>query len=90
MQRQGEVQGILSYYYRIYIHLCMVFSFGFVMRSVKAHLNFLYSWCSERKNFANLQILHAVRDRLSKLMNSHPEFSSCADTTAAFILQTCK
>ncbi|TMS17841.1 hypothetical protein E3U43_001910 [Larimichthys crocea] len=42
----------------------------------------------ERKNFANLQILHAVRDRLSKLMNSHPEFSSCADTTAAFILQT--
>uniref|UniRef100_A0A3Q4H989 Adenosine deaminase domain containing 1 (testis-specific) n=1 Tax=Neolamprologus brichardi TaxID=32507 RepID=A0A3Q4H989_NEOBR len=42
----------------------------------------------ERKPFVNLQIPHAVKDRLTKLMNSHPEFSGCAVTTAAFILQT--
>uniref|UniRef100_A0AAZ1XA11 Adenosine deaminase domain containing 1 (testis-specific) n=2 Tax=Oreochromis aureus TaxID=47969 RepID=A0AAZ1XA11_OREAU len=42
----------------------------------------------ERKAFVNLQIPHAVRDQLTKLMNSHPEFSGCAGTTAAFILQT--
>uniref|UniRef100_A0A3P8PU36 Adenosine deaminase domain containing 1 (testis-specific) n=1 Tax=Astatotilapia calliptera TaxID=8154 RepID=A0A3P8PU36_ASTCA len=38
--------------------------------------------------FVNLQIPHAVRDQLTKLMNSHPEFSGCAVTTAAFLLQT--
>ena len=38
----------------------------------------------------NLHIPHAVRDQLTKLMNSHPEFSACADTTAAFIIQTCE
>uniref|UniRef100_A0A3P8PTQ7 Adenosine deaminase domain containing 1 (testis-specific) n=1 Tax=Astatotilapia calliptera TaxID=8154 RepID=A0A3P8PTQ7_ASTCA len=42
----------------------------------------------ERKPFVNLQIPHAVRDQLTKLMNSHPEFSGCAVTTAAFLLQT--
>ncbi|XP_030251256.1 adenosine deaminase domain-containing protein 1 isoform X1 [Sparus aurata] len=42
----------------------------------------------ERKNSVNLHIPHAVRDQLTKLMNSHPEFSACADTTAAFIIQT--
>ncbi|XP_029297565.1 LOW QUALITY PROTEIN: adenosine deaminase domain-containing protein 1 [Cottoperca gobio] len=36
----------------------------------------------------NLQIPHAVRDQLTKLMNSHPEFSACAGTSAAFVLQT--
>uniref|UniRef100_A0A3B4A036 Uncharacterized protein n=1 Tax=Periophthalmus magnuspinnatus TaxID=409849 RepID=A0A3B4A036_9GOBI len=40
----------------------------------------------ERKNPVNLQISHAVRDQLTKLMNNHPEFSNCAGTTAAFIL----
>ncbi|KAF0039986.1 hypothetical protein F2P81_008221 [Scophthalmus maximus] len=43
---------------------------------------------SERKNFGNLQILHAVRNQLFKLMNNHLEFSAQAGTTAAFILQT--
>ncbi|XP_037531543.1 adenosine deaminase domain-containing protein 1 [Nematolebias whitei] len=42
----------------------------------------------ERKNSANLQIPHAVRDQLTKLMDGHPQFSSCASTTAAFIMQT--
>ncbi|XP_026213865.1 adenosine deaminase domain-containing protein 1 [Anabas testudineus] len=42
----------------------------------------------ERKNSVNLQILHAVRDQLTKLMSIHPEFSACAGTTAAFIMQT--
>nr|XP_043896670.1 adenosine deaminase domain-containing protein 1 isoform X1 [Solea senegalensis] len=42
----------------------------------------------ESKNCVNLQIPLAVRDQLSKLMNSHLEFSACAGTTAAFILQT--
>ncbi|XP_068561389.1 adenosine deaminase domain-containing protein 1 [Cebidichthys violaceus] len=42
----------------------------------------------ERTGSGNLQIPHAVRDQLSKLMNSHPEFSPCAGTTAAFIIQT--
>ncbi|KAK7922610.1 hypothetical protein WMY93_009512 [Mugilogobius chulae] len=37
----------------------------------------------ERKNPANLQIPHAVRDQLSKLLSNHPEFSNCAGTTAA-------
>lgn len=53
--------------------------------------HFLYlTCCTERKAFVNLQIPHTVRDQLTKLMNSHPEFSGCAGTTAAFILQTCK
>uniref|UniRef100_A0A8P4GI21 Adenosine deaminase domain containing 1 (testis-specific) n=1 Tax=Dicentrarchus labrax TaxID=13489 RepID=A0A8P4GI21_DICLA len=43
---------------------------------------------SERKNSVNLQIPNAVRGQLTKLMNSHPEFSACAGTTAAFIIQT--
>ncbi|KAK2848811.1 hypothetical protein Q5P01_008645 [Channa striata] len=42
----------------------------------------------EKKNSANLQIPLAVRDQLTKLMNGHPEFSACAGTTAAFIIQT--
>ncbi|XP_065815032.1 adenosine deaminase domain-containing protein 1 [Labrus bergylta] len=42
----------------------------------------------ERKNSVNQQIPQAVRDQLTKLMNSHPEFSTCAGTTAAFIIQT--
>ncbi|CAL9706511.1 unnamed protein product [Knipowitschia caucasica] len=43
----------------------------------------------ERRNpTANLQIPHAVRDQLAKLMNNHPEFSNCAGTTAAFVIQT--
>uniref|UniRef100_A0A8C4ES07 Adenosine deaminase domain containing 1 (testis-specific) n=1 Tax=Dicentrarchus labrax TaxID=13489 RepID=A0A8C4ES07_DICLA len=42
----------------------------------------------ERKNSVNLQIPNAVRGQLTKLMNSHPEFSACAGTTAAFIIQT--
>ncbi|XP_042348891.1 adenosine deaminase domain-containing protein 1 [Plectropomus leopardus] len=36
----------------------------------------------------NLQIPQAVRDQLTKLMNSHPQFSACASTTAAFVIQT--
>ncbi|XP_037636818.1 adenosine deaminase domain-containing protein 1 [Sebastes umbrosus] len=43
----------------------------------------------ERTSSVNLQIPHSVRDQLTKLMNSHPEFSPCAGTTAAFIIQTC-
>ncbi|XP_074530505.1 adenosine deaminase domain-containing protein 1 [Halichoeres trimaculatus] len=42
----------------------------------------------ERKSLVNQHIPQAVRDQLAKLMNSHPEFSACAGTTAAFILQT--
>ncbi|XP_024861970.1 adenosine deaminase domain-containing protein 1 isoform X2 [Kryptolebias marmoratus] len=42
----------------------------------------------ERKKSVNLQIPQAVRDQLTKLMDNHPEFSSCAGTTAAFIIQT--
>ncbi|XP_026186731.1 adenosine deaminase domain-containing protein 1 [Mastacembelus armatus] len=41
-----------------------------------------------RKSSVNFQILHAVKDELTKLMSSHPEFSACADTTAAFVIQT--
>ncbi|KAA8588606.1 hypothetical protein FQN60_009951 [Etheostoma spectabile] len=44
----------------------------------------------ERKSSVNLQIPQAVKNQLTKLMNSHPEFSACAGTTAAFIIQTCK
>ncbi|XP_067456068.1 adenosine deaminase domain-containing protein 1 isoform X2 [Thunnus thynnus] len=47
-----------------------------------------YRSIHERKNSANLQFPQAVRDQLTKLMNSHPEFSVCAGTTAAFIVQT--
>ncbi|XP_070692526.1 adenosine deaminase domain-containing protein 1 [Pempheris klunzingeri] len=43
---------------------------------------------SEKKNCVNLQIPQAVRDQVTKLMNSHPEFSACTGTTAAFIIQT--
>ncbi|XP_039976689.1 adenosine deaminase domain-containing protein 1 isoform X2 [Xiphias gladius] len=42
----------------------------------------------ERKNSVNLQIPSAVRDKLTKLMNSHLEFCACAGTTAAFVIQT--
>ncbi|KAM4586438.1 adenosine deaminase domain-containing protein 1 [Fundulus diaphanus] len=42
----------------------------------------------ERKSSVNLQIPLAVKDQLSKLLNNHPEFSSCGDTTAAFIIKT--
>ncbi|XP_032410168.1 adenosine deaminase domain-containing protein 1 [Xiphophorus hellerii] len=42
----------------------------------------------ERKSSVNLQIPHAVKDQLSKLLNNHPEFSSCGETTAAFIVKT--
>lgn len=42
----------------------------------------------ERKNPANLQIPHSVRDQLTRLMNNHPEFSNCAGTTAAFVIQS--
>ncbi|XP_072290479.1 adenosine deaminase domain-containing protein 1 [Eucyclogobius newberryi] len=42
----------------------------------------------ERKNPGNLQIPFAVKDQLTKLMNNHPEFSNCAGTTAAFVIQT--
>ncbi|XP_034037257.1 adenosine deaminase domain-containing protein 1 [Thalassophryne amazonica] len=42
----------------------------------------------ERSNSGILPIPQAVRDQLSKLMNSHLEFSVCTGTTAAFILQT--
>jgi len=68
----------------------------FVVRSVKDQFIFIIIsfyvlfCCSERKNPINLQIPHAVRDQLAKLMNSHPVFSDCAGTTAAFVVQTCK
>ncbi|XP_077958065.1 adenosine deaminase domain-containing protein 1 isoform X1 [Gasterosteus aculeatus] len=42
----------------------------------------------EKTCSVNLQISNAVRDQLTKQMNSHPEFSPCAGTTAAFIIQT--
>nr|XP_057908803.1 adenosine deaminase domain-containing protein 1 isoform X2 [Doryrhamphus excisus] len=42
----------------------------------------------ERRSPANLQIPNAVKDQLNKLMNSHPQFSACAVTVAAFVMQT--
>ncbi|XP_029021738.1 adenosine deaminase domain-containing protein 1 isoform X2 [Betta splendens] len=39
------------------------------------------------KNSVNQQLIHAVRDKLTKLMSSQ-EFSACSGTTAAFIMQT--
>uniref|UniRef100_A0A8C9XSU2 Adenosine deaminase domain containing 1 (testis-specific) n=1 Tax=Sander lucioperca TaxID=283035 RepID=A0A8C9XSU2_SANLU len=51
-------------------------------------LNYVLPEASERKSSVNLQIPQAVKDQLTKLMNSHPEFSACAGTTAAFIIQT--
>ncbi|XP_076595901.1 adenosine deaminase domain-containing protein 1 [Chaetodon auriga] len=42
----------------------------------------------ETKNSISVQIVHAVRDKVIELMNSHPEFSACAGTTAAFVMQT--
>lgn len=42
----------------------------------------------ERKNPVNLQIPRTVRDHLARLMQNHPEFSSCAGTTAAFVIQS--
>ncbi|KAF7649114.1 hypothetical protein LDENG_00146680 [Lucifuga dentata] len=50
--------------------------------------NSVHPEVSERKNPVNLLILQAVKDQISKLMNSHPEFSACVGTTAAFILQS--
>ncbi|KAM7389054.1 hypothetical protein PAMP_023051 [Pampus punctatissimus] len=47
-----------------------------------------YRSIHERKHSANLQFPQAVSAQLTKLMNSHPEFSVCAGTTAAFIIQT--
>ncbi|TNN58746.1 Adenosine deaminase domain-containing protein 1 [Liparis tanakae] len=42
----------------------------------------------ERTSSTCLQIPNAVRDQLTKLMNSHPELSTCAGSTAAFVIQT--
>ncbi|KAJ4945808.1 hypothetical protein JOQ06_023486 [Pogonophryne albipinna] len=42
----------------------------------------------ERTSPLNHRIPNAVKDQLTKLMNSHPEFTACAGTTAAFIMQT--
>lgn len=42
----------------------------------------------EKVNPLNLQITDAVRGQLMKLIDSHPEFSGCSNSTAAFILQT--
>ncbi|XP_067103901.1 adenosine deaminase domain-containing protein 1 [Osmerus mordax] len=39
----------------------------------------------ERKNPVNEQIPQAVKEQLSKLLENHPEFSSCQTTVAAFI-----
>ncbi|XP_068182505.1 adenosine deaminase domain-containing protein 1 [Antennarius striatus] len=41
-----------------------------------------------RKDAISSQIPCVVRDQLNKLMNNHPEFSDCAGTVAAFIIQT--
>ncbi|XP_078809921.1 adenosine deaminase domain-containing protein 1 isoform X1 [Oryzias latipes] len=43
---------------------------------------------SETKIPVNKQIPHAVRAQLSRLMSCHPQFSGCAGTIAAFLLQT--
>ncbi|XP_060936104.1 adenosine deaminase domain-containing protein 1 [Limanda limanda] len=42
----------------------------------------------DRRSSVNLQLPQAVRDHLTHLMSSHLEFSACAGTTAAFIVQT--
>ncbi|XP_010783708.1 adenosine deaminase domain-containing protein 1-like [Notothenia coriiceps] len=42
----------------------------------------------ERTSPLNHRIPNAVKDHLTKLMNNHPEFTACAGTTAAFIIQT--
>lgn len=42
----------------------------------------------ERKNPVNEQVPHTVRDHLMRLLNNHPEFSNCAGTTAAFVVQS--
>ncbi|XP_077434654.1 adenosine deaminase domain-containing protein 1 isoform X2 [Vanacampus margaritifer] len=43
---------------------------------------------SERKSPANLQIPKAVKDQLTELMNSQPQFSACTASVAAFVIQT--
>ncbi|CAN9514575.1 unnamed protein product [Ophioblennius macclurei] len=43
--------------------------------------------CQEKKTLVNLQIPHSVRSQLMTLMNRHPEFSDCAGSTAAFIIE---
>ncbi|XP_077388162.1 adenosine deaminase domain-containing protein 1 isoform X2 [Festucalex cinctus] len=43
---------------------------------------------SERKSPSNLQIPKAVKDQLTELMNSQTQFSACAATVAAFVIQT--
>ncbi|XP_068596749.1 adenosine deaminase domain-containing protein 1 [Brachionichthys hirsutus] len=43
---------------------------------------------SERKDAFNSQIPNSVRKQLTELMNSYPEFSNCAGTIAAFVMQT--
>ncbi|XP_061644614.1 adenosine deaminase domain-containing protein 1 isoform X1 [Phyllopteryx taeniolatus] len=42
----------------------------------------------EKKSPANLQIPNSVRDQLTNLINSHPQFSACATSVAAFVIQT--
>ncbi|CAB1337347.1 unnamed protein product [Coregonus sp. 'balchen'] len=42
----------------------------------------------ERKNPINEHVPQAVRELLSKLMDSYPEFSACRSTVAAFITQS--
>uniref|UniRef100_A0A8C7WUC3 Adenosine deaminase domain containing 1 (testis-specific) n=1 Tax=Oryzias sinensis TaxID=183150 RepID=A0A8C7WUC3_9TELE len=42
---------------------------------------------TETKIPVNKQIPHAVRAQLSRLMSCHPQFSGCAGTIAAFVLQ---
>ncbi|XP_061691008.1 adenosine deaminase domain-containing protein 1 isoform X2 [Syngnathoides biaculeatus] len=42
----------------------------------------------QRKRPANLQIPNAVRDHLTSLMDSHPQFSASNTSVAAFVMQT--
>lgn len=58
---------------------------------VKEELNLSQVSCRvirERKNPVNLLIPQTVRDQLSRLLSNHTEFSNCAGTTAAFVIQS--
>ncbi|XP_057706574.1 adenosine deaminase domain-containing protein 1 [Corythoichthys intestinalis] len=59
-----------------------------VVKEESSHSEIQANKPPERESFANFQIPNAVKDQLIKLMNSHPQFSACTASIAAFVIQT--
>lgn len=68
--------------------LALIITLHFVRYTRSSHSDSCY-W-TERKTPTNLQIPNAIKDQLTRLMKSQPQFSACAATVAAFVIQTCE